>query len=462
MRFGSCLTLLALFSCTVFSQQNYELSPEDKALLSTHNEMKNTVETGPVPLGTEDYKLSQADRDLMLRAQKKLLDITNGKIPEVARGLENIKQDSSEQAKKYHAEAQDIEKRTKYGISRDQFKALEIIAGEGHEDIISQMQQAHQEAAKEELTEDGEKVQYFISYAMPARIIDEILITASKNANAEVLVRGMMEGMENIGQMIRFVDAINLRLQKQGKIDLFPNVQLAPIEFMKHDIARAPSIVLTENGEQIKATGLAGIDYLQKKLKQGINDAGVVSETYPIGEKLLFEQIEERVANVDWESKKQEAIDSYWKKYTFIDLQSQAASETYFIDPSITMTQDIPAYNGKMLAYAGQRVNPLELMPISLNMIIFDASNPSQTEWAIKQFEKSGGTAEMVATKLDVNRGWKQLNELTNQMGKQLYVLREDITRRFALKAVPSVVSTEGTLIKVDIIGRTDWESRDD
>lgn len=465
MRFGKAALVIACVTFTATAQQSIELTPEEKALYEQQNQQmgkpkkQNTVTTGAVPLNTEEYKLSETDRDLMIRAQKKLLKITNGEIPEVAKGLENIREQSSEQAKKYNAEAQKIEERTQYGISRDQYKALEIIAGDDSPDLIQQMMQAQQEAVTEEVVEDGEKVKYFISYSMPARIVDEILVSAAKNKNAEVLVRGLMEGMDNIGQMIKFIDSINQRLHKQGKIEKYPNVQLAPIDFMKYDIYRAPSMVLTENGEVIKAQGLTTIKDLQRRLQDGVTDAGILSETYPISEKLLFDEIEERIAKVDWEAKKKQAIDSYWQKYSFIDLPPQQESETYFIDPSIVMTRDIPAYNGKLLAYAGQRVNPLELMPINLNMIFFDATDENQMKWALGQFYRSGSTATLVATKLDRNNGWKQLEEVTNKVGVQLYVLREEVAQRFALRNVPSKVTTEGVLIKVDIVGKSEWEN---
>ncbi len=468
MRFGKALAVLACMSFAVSAQQTFELTPEEKALYEKQKrqvdqaQKQNTFATGAVPLSSEEYKLSETDRDLMLRAQKRLLEITNGEIPEVAKGLENIREESSEQAKKYNEEAQDIKKRTQYGISRDQYKALEIIAGSDSQDIIQQMKQAEQEILTEEVMEDGEKVKYFISYSMPARIVDEILVSAAKNKNAEVLIRGLMDGMDNVGQMIKFIDAINQRLHKQGKIEKYPNVQLAPIEFMKYDIARAPSMVLQENGEVIKAQGLTTIEDLKRRLDEGVADAGVLSETYPIGEKLLFDEIEERIAKVDWEAKKQKAIDRYWNNFSFIDLPPQQESETYFIDPSIVMTKDIPAYNGKLLAYAGQRVNPLELMPLNLNMIFFDATNEDQLKWALGQFYRSGSTAIMVATKLDRTDGWKQLQDISNRIGVQLYVLRQEVAQRFALRNTPSKVTTEGVLIKVDIIGKSEWEKGHD
>lgn len=468
MRFGKALVVLACMSLAVSAQQTFELTPEEKALYEKQKrqvdqaQKQNTFATGAVPLSSEEYKLSETDRDLMLRAQKRLLEITNGEIPEVAKGLESIREESSEQAKKYNEEAQDIKNRTQHGISRDQYKALEIIAGGESQDIIEQMKQAEQEVLTEEVMEDGEKVKYFISYSMPARIVDEILVSAAKNKNAEVLIRGLMDGMDNVGQMIKFIDAINQRLHKQGKIEKYPNVQLAPIQFMKYDIARAPSMVLQENGEVIKAQGLTTIEDLKRRLDEGVADAGVLSETYPIGEKLLFDEIEERIAKVDWEAKKQKAIDRYWNNFSFIDLPPQQESETYFIDPSIVMTKDIPAYNGKLLAYAGQRINPLELMPMNLNMIFFDATNEDQLKWALGQFYRSGSTAIMVATKLDRTDGWKQLQDISNKIGVQLYVLRQEVAQRFALRNTPSRVTTEGVLIKVDIIGQSEWEKGHD
>ena len=118
MRFGKALIALACMSLSVNAQQAFELTPEEKAMYEAQKrqidakQKQNTFATGAVPLNTEEYKLSETDRDLMLRAQKRLLDITNGEIPQVAKGLENITETTSEQAKKYNQEAQNIEKRT--------------------------------------------------------------------------------------------------------------------------------------------------------------------------------------------------------------------------------------------------------------------------------------------------------------------------------------------------------------
>lgn len=460
----SSLFLLAFYTSLSVNAQQI-LTDEDKAFLEAQKQQvdasskQNTFATGAVQLRDNDFKLSQQDRDLLLRAQQKLLEITEGEIPLIAKGMEDIHAHSTHQAEKYHEEAQNIAERTQYGISRDQYKALQIIAGDDAGDLIAHMREAELQAQQQqEVVETSTSVTYFISYSMPSRIVDEILVKAANTPNSKVAVRGLMDGMDNIGQMIRFVDAINMRLQNQGKIQNYPNVQLAPIEFMKYDITRAPSMVVDLNGVKVKATGLTSIAYMEQKLEDGETDVGVVSETYPIGEMLLFDQIEERVAQVDWDSKKQQAIERYWKNFTFIDLPYIDITKTYFIDPSIVMTQDIPAHNGQLLAYAGQRVNPLELMPVSFTVIVFDATNEEQVAWAERTFKGAAGNVMLVTTKLNRENGWKQLEELTNAFGAQIYMLAEDITQRFALQSVPSVVTTEGTVIRVDAIGRTDWE----
>ncbi len=56
-------------------------------------------------------------------------------------------------------------------------------------------------------------------------------------------------------------------------------------------------------------------------------------------------------------------------------------TQRILIDPTVRVTQDVKDKQGRVIASAGELINPLSRFPQNLTMIIFDPLNPGQLVW---------------------------------------------------------------------------------
>ena len=70
-----------------------------------------------------------------------------------------------------------------------------------------------------------------------------------------------------------------------------------------------------------------------------------------------------------------------------IDLPKGRFPRSYPFDPSIVLNKDIKNTNGDVIAYRGERVNPLDRMNFNEILIFINGDNPSQVDWANRQLQ---------------------------------------------------------------------------
>nr|MBG9386379.1 conjugal transfer protein TraW [Klebsiella pneumoniae] len=88
-------------------------------------------------------------------------------------------------------------------------------------------------------------------------------------------------------------------------------------------------------------------------------DLGVKGPVEKISEPDLIDVAKKRLANIDWEEKKKQAIERFWTKQNFNELPRAPKSRTREIDPSVMITSDISTPDGTVFAHAGDVINPL-------------------------------------------------------------------------------------------------------
>ena len=69
---------------------------------------------------------------------------------------------------------------------------------------------------------------------------------------------------------------------------------------------------------------------------------------------------------------------------------------TRLIDPSITVARDIRTPDGALVAAAGTRVNPLERMMLSRDLLFLDGRRAAEIAWALAREEEGGRPARIV------------------------------------------------------------------
>src|SRR5699024_1668615 len=92
--------------------------------------------------------------------------------------------------------------------------------------------------------------------------------------------------------------------------------------------------------------------------------------------------IRQRLAKLDWQKMKKQAIEHYWHTYAPPTLPTATAPKMFHVDTSIVMARTIRAPGGDIIARKGQRINPLATVPFTGALIAFKGDNKTQVQLA--------------------------------------------------------------------------------
>ncbi len=174
--------------------------------------------------------------------------------------------------------------------------------------------------------------------------------------------------------------------------------------------------------------------------------------TYPIAEPDLLKEIErvlkEKEKSGELAKLQKQALErstqSAMNPRAVEGLTRTRQARTFFFDPSIVANQRITTPEGRVLVEAGQRVNPLDQMAMSQQLIFFDATDPDQVSKAQALIAKAGGRAKPTLTAgsyIDLQKRW----------GKPVFFDQSGtLVRKFGISQVPALVAQQGRLLRID------------
>jgi conjugal transfer pilus assembly protein TraW len=122
-----------------------------------------------------------------------------------------------------------------------------------------------------------------------------------------------------------------------------------------------------------------------------------------------------------------------------------AEPRTREIDPTITAPRDVRTADGTLLVRTGETVNPLDRLPFTQRLVVFDASDERQMATA-KRLAREAGDLRVtyLATRLERRLGWQGLTSVEDALDAPVYLLTPDVRARFALERVPAFVQARG------------------
>lgn len=121
----------------------------------------------------------------------------------------------------------------------------------------------------------------------------------------------------------------------------------------------------------------------------GAKDFGVQGTVYPIAEHHPVEVIEEQLKDLDpteLETLFQQSIaeDNIFEPTKGWKPTTQPRRFSY--DPTYTVSADIKDHKGYVLFKKGERVNPLDIMPIEKTLLFIDGQEEEQIQWVLASF----------------------------------------------------------------------------
>jgi conjugal transfer pilus assembly protein TraW len=216
-----------------------------------------------------------------------------------------------------------------------------------------------------------------------------------------------------------------------------------------------PTIVEPASGKTIRGTLLA------KTFRERANsapelDLGVVGPVREITEPDLVALIKAEVAKAQIEASAMESVSSFWQRTSFIELPKASEHRVRRLDPTVTTEDELRDHNGRLLVPAGITINPLERLPFTSRLVVFDGMDAEERAWAREHVHPERKTI-LITTRIDREVGWPAWKRLHKGLGQPVYLLPAKLAERFAIEATPTLIEAapdgQALLITEDVPG---------
>ncbi|WP_150294385.1 type-F conjugative transfer system protein TraW [Sphingobium estronivorans] len=116
-------------------------------------------------------------------------------------------------------------------------------------------------------------------------------------------------------------------------------------------------------------------------------------------------------------------------------------ARSWQFDPTVTLEQDIRDSQGRLIAAAGQRINPLDFVRLSQDLVFIDGDDPAQMAWATGRYSDARAKIILVSG--------SPIEEMTNRKRRFYFDQEGRLTGKFGIQHVPAVVSPAGKVMQV-------------
>lgn len=369
---------------------------------------------------------------------------------------------------------------------------------------IPEMDRALEKVAKEEERQREEAAAanevrdtyVFVSHSLGDDGLRNILRYASEHPNVELVFRGFPEGTNistgfaHLRDLIReFETAPNIivdpalfraydvkavptvvrvsdeELQLRPRAQLLPEVEalLTPEEKEARAASEARDREAFESGSYdlvsgrlvpkfiAKVEGLDNARWLNDQIRRGhAGDFGNKGYIYPIWEPDLIAEMQRRALTIDWEAKKERAMENYWVEAAkeHKALPTTLVSSVRTMDPTVVFTRDVTDTDGNVLFHAGDYVNPLEHREFDLAVVVFNPGDERELDVLRERREEIAnrpGVNRIVwlVTEIDPKRGWDAYEEACNFADAPVFFLTPEIRTRWDVRRTPTVITAD-------------------
>jgi conjugal transfer pilus assembly protein TraW len=286
----------------------------------------------------------------------------------------------------------------------------------------------------------------FASRSLGDAQLRDLFAFAAGAADTRIVFRGVGEDES----LLAFVASLQPLL---ADLDPPPTVLLDPTPFREHGITAVPTLVaLGPKGQEIaRVAGLASTRWLRQTLADGKRgDQGTRGPLREIAEPDLLETIHRRLARLDFGALGERAVGRAFDQLRFEHLPAAGEDRERLIDPTITATADIHLPDGTVLVRAGDTLNPLDHIPFTQRLVVFDAADSRQLAFVqALAAEASDRPTTFLLTGLSQREGWAGLERVMGVLDRRVYLLTPELQQRFALERVPAVIDAVGRRFRI-------------
>ena len=190
-------------------------------------------------------------------------------------------------------------------------------------------------------------------------------------------------------------------------------------------------------------------------------DLGVRGATWPVAEPDLLEQIEARLRSMERSGElarlEREARADARARLEDPDpvpgIVPATEERSRLIDPSITVARDIRTPDGTLVAAAGTRVNPLERMTLTRDLLFLDGRRTAEIAWALARDDEGGRPARIVLL------AGRPLELMRRHRRPFFFDQGGVLAARLRIAATPSLVGQAGALLQITEIPVADRDA---
>lgn len=183
-------------------------------------------------------------------------------------------------------------------------------------------------------------------------------------------------------------------------------------------------------------------------------DLGVIGPVYPIAEPSLIEVILAKLREAD-----ANGVMARLQRDTQVNVKrgieqpapvtgitKTTKTRSFYYDPSIVVPYAITDADGKVIVAPGTKVNPLDTVSLSKQLLFIDARDAAQIGRARGILDAHGGKVKVILT------GGSYL-ELMRQWQRPVFYDQQGLlTDQLGIRHVPALVTQEGRRLRIDEI----------
>ena len=205
--------------------------------------------------------------------------------------------------------------------------------------------------------------------------------------------------------------------------------------------------VLISGGLAIAATvgGLIVVGPMRSEAK----DYGQAAQAFPVIEPDLLSTIENRLRRAEASGELARTNEMFAKRVEakvrrpdpVTGVTPARTARSWDFDPPVTMERDIRDQKGNLIAPAGQRINPLDFVPIRQDLVFIDGDDSEQLAWATTRYTD-------LKAKIIFVRG-SPVEQMTAKKRRFYFDQQGKLTSRFGIEHTPAVVTQAGKVMRV-------------
>lgn len=280
----------------------------------------------------------------------------------------------------------------------------------------------------------------YVSQSMGPGAMRAAFVYGAMNPDMVLVFKGLKRG-QKFTAIMKLVTELYTEA-KEGKA--IPRIMIDPTLFADSNVQVVPTLEVLDKKDNAIAIvrGNPNPRWIEDQVAAGRKgDLGNMGATSPIVEIDMATLLQEAAAKIDLKKYGQTQVANFWKYRDFYDLPTATVSKTRKVDPTVVMTETISAPDGTVLAYPGQRLNPFDVAPFNMKLVVIDARDDAQVAFARRQVIASEGKSiRVIATRFSDEPNFKEYDALIGDVGRHVYLLEKFLAERLGIEKVPCTV----------------------